>query len=66
MISSLDLLAMLFLAQPRRLFVGFLCHKGALLSRDQLVVPQDPKIFFRAALHPVSLQHVLVPEVIPP
>lgn len=62
--TSLDLLAVIFLIQPR--IVDFLCHKDELVARFLLAVHQEPKVLSRAAFQPVSPKYVLVPAVISP
>lgn len=61
-ITFLDLLAMLFLMQPREA-VGCLCCRSTLLLHGQLVVYQDS---LGRSLQPVSPRCVLVPGAVPP
>lgn len=63
-LTSLNLLAMLFLMHLRRLlaFFFFFCCKDILLAHGQLAADQDPKVLFcKAVLQPADPKPVLVP-----
>ncbi|GAB0193852.1 mitochondrial enolase superfamily member 1 [Grus japonensis] len=66
-ITSLNLLAMLCLIQPRIPLDCRLCHRDTLLAHVQLAIHQDPQILCsKVAFQLVSHHHVLMPGVVPP